>query len=782
MTVEYPTKMRLAKAAPRSFSTRLVVIFCLSCGLGLSCGVNSDSGVSQQLPGIGATGAPMPGNLHAAYLRARQSEAKSEHAFLPIKSTGPGLEARNAEQGLDVRLDRNGLHLRSFRSLRTPSISMRLTSQGCAASARPVSPIAPHASIERHRVEYRRQDITEWYVNGPLGLEHGFTLDRDPGCSDGKLAFTLALEGDEKATIVGRGARARVMVDNLQEPVLGHVLVYSDLFALDADGKLLPSSLLLSDRTVRLEVEARGARYPVTVDPMWTEQTRLSGSDAADGDAFGWSVAVSGDTAIIGAPKKQNGANREQGQAYVYFRSGTSWSEQAKLVASDGADNDHFGRSVAIDESTAVVGAYSKTVGTGIWQGQAYVYVRSGSRWSEQAKLVASDGETEDAFGTSVSISGDTIIIGADSKQVGGHLRQGQAYIYVRTGPSWSQQAKLVGSDSASFDYFGDSVAISLDTAIVGACGKSVGTNGGQGQAYVYVRSGTSWIEQAKLAGSDGAPHDCFGYSVALSRNTAVVGAHLKDVGANSAQGQAYVYVRSGTSWAEQAKLVASDGAAVDNFGFAVAVSGDTAVVGAAERQVRGNPQQGQGYVYTRAGAAWVEQAILDGSDGATGDQFGAAVAASGDTVVLGAPFVVLAGKEQGQAYVFIGTSAPNGTSCIMGIQCTSSFCVDGVCCDSLCGGGLSSDCQSCLGTQTGGSNGTCGTIKLSANYTCRSANAICDKPEICDGVNDNCPVDELYQLVDHHLCRAATFCSRDTYCNGSAAKCPPALCITPRF
>ena len=213
-----------------------------------------------------------------------------------------------------------------------------------------------------------------------------------------------------------------------------------------------------------------------------------------------------------------------------------------KLTASDGAANDYFGHSVAMSGDTVVVGAHCDDVGGYADPGSAYIFNRSGTNWTEQAKLTASDGTAGDYFGISVAISGDTVVVGAYGDDVGSNGDQGSAHVFVRRGSDWTQQAQLIASDGAASDYFGGSVAISGDTVVVGAYGDD-GGDAGQGSAYVFARSGTTWTEQAKLTASDGAANDYFGRSVAMSGDTAVVGATYDEVGANADQGSAYVYV-----------------------------------------------------------------------------------------------------------------------------------------------------------------------------------------------------------------------------------------------
>jgi hypothetical protein len=328
------------------------------------------------------------------------------------------------------------------------------------------------------------------------------------------------------------------------------------------------------------------------------QQAKLTAADGAGGDWFGRSVAISGDTAVVGAYFDDVGANADQGSAYVFARNGTSWVQQQKLTAADGAALDMFGITVALSDDTAVVGAYNDDVGANTNQGSAYVFVRSGTTWSQQQQLTAADGAADDRFGWSVAIAGDTAVVGAPYDDVGAKADQGSAYIFVRGGTAWSQQQQLTAADGGADDLFGWSVAISGETAVVGAVCDDVGANADQGSAYVFVRSGTAWSQQQKLTTADGAAYDEFGESVAISGETTVVGADWDTVGANAYQGSAYVFARSGTTWSEQQKLTAADGAAEDDFGISVAIAGESAVVGARYDDVGANTNQGSAYVF----------------------------------------------------------------------------------------------------------------------------------------------------------------------------------------
>jgi len=373
-----------------------------------------------------------------------------------------------------------------------------------------------------------------------------------------------------------------------------------------------------------------------TLQLLAIQQTQLTAvADGATYDVFGTSVALSGDTALVGAPFG-DGATTNQGAAYVFVRTGATWSPQAKLTANDGAGGDKFGYSVALSGDTALVGAYQDDVGSNTYQGSAYVFVRSGPTWTQQAKLTAADGAAYVYFGQSVALSGETAVVGAPYDDVDANTDQGSAYVFVRSVTTWTQQAKLTAADGAAEDYFGYAVSLAGETALVGAPYDDVGANANQGSAYVFVRSGTSWSPQTQLTVAD---RDYSGYAVSLAGDTALVGT--------------CVFVRSGTTWTQQAQLTATDGAAGDGFGQSVALSGDTALVGAPYDDVEDNPDQGSASVFVRSGATWRQHTQLFAADGALVDRFGHSVALSGDTALVGAPYDdVGANTDQGSAYI----------------------------------------------------------------------------------------------------------------------------------
>ena len=407
-----------------------------------------------------------------------------------------------------------------------------------------------------------------------------------------------------------------------------------------------------------------------------TQVKKLLASDGQAGHEFGRSVAFSGDTAIVGAWAEDAGGSAA-GAVYVFQRSqggADNWGEVTKLTASDAEAGDLFGISVAVSGDTAVVGAHGEDTG-GSFAGAAYVFQRGeggADNWGQVEKLTASDPETLDQFGASVAVSGDTAVVGAIQGDAGGS-DAGSAYIFQRNDggtDNWGQVKKLTASDAEAFDEFGWSVAVSGDTVVVGAISERAGGLGA-GAAYVFERNeggADNWGEVKKLTASDAQAGDWFGISVTLNGDTAVVGAWLEDTPFNNV-GAAYVFQRNeggADNWGEVKKLTASDAAGGDNFGIGVAVSGDTAVVGAFGEDF-GENNAGAAYVFRRdhGGADnWGEVKKVTASDAQADDLFAESVAVSGDTAVVGAFREDAGGSDAGAAYVFdLLLSKPTSTA-----------------------------------------------------------------------------------------------------------------------
>ena len=647
----------------------------------------------------------------------RAAYEAEQHAFQPIES---GWQARNPGQQWTTKFDRRGF-------VAAPKDGawqwgLELKGYGFPGADCVISGV-PAVKAEGQRLTYGWDAaVQEWWVNDARGLEHGFTVRERPGRkrptsniqfstsnethspalapldveNSAPLSFTLAVRGSLTPFIT-----ADALGVEFRDPAGATVLTYTGLKVWDADGRILRCHFEISDSqpSLRLLVEERGARYPLTIDPI-AQQAYLKASQVTAGDNFGYSVAVWGNTVVVGAIDEDgsatgvNGTVNEgatnSGAAYVFVRNGTNWSQQAYLKASQVFSGDGFGWSVAVSGDTVVVGANHED-SIAVEAGAAYVFVRSGTTWSQQAYLKASQVSAGDYFGTSVAVSGDTVVVGAIEEDgsaagVNGTANElasgaGAAYVFVRSGATWSQQAYLKASQVSANDYFGFSVAVAGDTVVVGAPfedGSAAGVNGTAnerattaGAAYVFVRNGTNWSQQAYLKASQVSAGDSFGGSVAVSENTVVVGANLEDGSATGVNGTvneaaieagaAYVFVRNGTNWSQQVYLKASQVSANDRFGSSVAVWGNTVVVGAIDEDgsatgVNGTVNEarsdsGAAYVFVRSGTTWSQQAYLKASQVSAVDQFGSSVAVSGDTVVVGA------NQEDGSAARVNGTA-----------------------------------------------------------------------------------------------------------------------------
>ena len=381
--------------------------------------------------------------------------------------------------------------------------------------------------------------------------------------------------------------------------------------------------------------------------------TKLQAAVANTGDHFGSACAKDGDTVVVGVPNGSGNAGHS-GVAYVYVPGGSGWVQQAKLMAPDGTTSDYFGASVAIDGDVAVVGAPRRQHAAEIYAGSAYIFTRSGTTWTYTAELKAADYDDGDTFGSSVAIDGSSIIIGAplDNRKATG---AGSAYAFVHTGGVWVQQYKMYATDAQLGDQFGRSVGVSGSRAVVGAIEED-GKGSNAGAAYVFERSGLVWSQKAEIRAADGAANDVLGSAVAISGSTVVLGAPGNSTGADRI-GKAYVFTRqivglpSVYGWLQQAKLKASDGTLKDGFGSSVDIDGDRVVIGAPTST---SVALGSGSAYTcnRNGSAWTEAYKLVAIDGAADDLFGTAVAIGNGVVAIGAPHDDDAINDRGSVYV----------------------------------------------------------------------------------------------------------------------------------
>lgn len=385
--------------------------------------------------------------------------------------------------------------------------------------------------ILSNRAEYRYSnspEIVAWYENGPLGLQQGFTIQSPPSKlkPDSKVVLSLSQTGNLKSELKNN----EISLKNEKGEKLFR---YAGLIAYDSRGKNLPTQMRLDASRLLIEVDDKGANYPIVVDPFIQTQ-KLTASDGAANDSFGVAVAINGSTIVVGASGEE--------AAYIFTSSNNLWSQSQKLTATDTVSGDGFGSSVAITNSTIVIGAPTADIAANTDQGAAYIFSLSNGTWSQSQKLTANDGAALDHFGGSASINDATISIGAAEANVGLNADQGAVYIFTSSNGTWSQSQKLTASDGASGDLFGSSVSLSGPTIAIGSRGAEISGNTDQGAAYVFSLSNGIWSQSQKLTANDGATLDSFGDSIAIDEATLAVGARLADVGGNTNQGAVYLF------------------------------------------------------------------------------------------------------------------------------------------------------------------------------------------------------------------------------------------------
>lgn len=572
-------------------------------------------------------------------------------------NAGVSFFAAHPGQQLTARFRKGDMVLGSGRADHAWSAALRWLNPASTESE------ALPARTAQNRVEYSHAGgVVEWYENRQEGLEHGFIVQSGSHLTEAdgsRLRLSLAVSG-----LQSRGTEAAV--DFVDPASRRPVFRYGKLKVWDSQGRVLDSALEATDAGVDITIAAAGAVYPLTVDPLITSLeavlTPEFTGDGAPQDRLAQSIALVGDTVLIGVPNDDTAGGLEAGSVYVFTRTAGIWTQQARLTASDGSGSDLFGFSVAISGNTVLVGAYSDDRPSLANSGSAYVFTQNAGVWSQEAKIEAVDSLQGDGFGYSVSLSDDTALIGAPFDEPTTVLanNHGSAYIFTRSAGVWNLQQKLVAADALLGDNYGFSVSLEGDTALIGAPKANVSSVTDSGAAYVHVRNGATWTQQKKLTPgppSDAAASDQFGQSVALSGETALIGAYQDDhtlpqVASNG--GSAYVFLRSGTTWSQQAKLVAADTGNDNRLGSSVALDGDLAVLGAPD-PILTAPGPGSAYVFARTAGVWTQQQKIQAADGAAGQRLGSAVAISGGTLLAGAPYQRSeAGEEAGSAYVYV--------------------------------------------------------------------------------------------------------------------------------
>jgi RHS repeat-associated protein len=562
-----------------------------------------------------------------------------------IRRIGTGLGAPDRTQGFSERFGRSGAQVRSG----VARLGMGLQGIGYAGSGSSgaalaaVTEAAPRA--QANRVLYAHPGVSESYANGPAGLEQSFAIAHAPAQAGGRvagpLALSLALSGDTHPALGSGGQSVTFTATG------GFSLRYDDLSVSDARGRALHSWMSLHGNRLLIEVDAAGARYPLRVDPLIQQGSKLTVTEETGEGQVGYAVALSSDgsTALVGAPNNKTNV----GAVWIFTHSGGTWSQQAKLTGSEESGEGHFGDSVSLSSNgnLVVIGGEGDSSSTGA----AWIFTRSGSTWTQQAKLTGKEETGAGHFGSSVAVSANasTVLVGGEAD----NTNVGAAWVFTETEvttekkvgctttitktKAWTQQgAKLTGSEEKGEGDFGDSVALSSEgsTALIGGRGDNTKT----GAAWVFTRSGSTWSQQVKLTASEETGAGALGASVALSSeggNTALLGApnNATKVGA------AWVFTRSEGKWTQQAKLTGASETGEGHFANSVALSstGSVALAGAPNNATN----VGAAWEFERAESKWSQLGPkVTGTEETGAGTFGNAVAlsGSGEAAMVGGP------------------------------------------------------------------------------------------------------------------------------------------------
>lgn len=577
-----------------------------------------------------------------------------------FNAVGAGYVVANPAHDLTVTFDAAGM------SLRYDALTWSLTFVGYGYGDRLEDLSSSRLSAAANRLERQHgAALVEWYVNSPLGLEHGFDVAAPPS-GDRLVAAPLTL------ALVQKGNTQMTLASDRRGVILGNGLSYTGLTAYDATGKELPAWLEPDGDRLLMRINDAGASYPLRIDP-WLQSAKLLASDKDEQDWFGMTIAMSGNVVVVGAEMSNSGGVSDAGAAYIFVKPVTGWAgnltESARLIASDRTSTNFFGASVAIDGDIIVIGADNADASETGMAGAAYVFVEPENGWTgtltETAKLIASDGARYNTFGGAVAIHGDMIAVGAQRTSVGG-----TAYVFTEPEGGWTgiltETAKLNVSNTPAGINFGNSIAAGDDIIAVGAHNANVGEEIRAGAAYVFVKPEAGWAgdltESATLTASDAKELDMFGGAIATSGDIIVIGADCADPDEISDAGAAYVFAKPAGGWTgnlnESAKLTSSDKYNGDWFGGAVAINKDVIVIGANAADPDEVTNTGAAYVYLKPAGGWsgnlTESNKLIALDKAEADMFAISIALNDEVIALGAGGASPDGIDSaGAAYIF---------------------------------------------------------------------------------------------------------------------------------
>jgi FG-GAP repeat len=480
-------------------------------------------------------------------------------------------------------------------------LAVRLIASGVGDRRHSVA--RPKMLLQGAQIGIERDGFRENYEMRASGLHHEVVVRGVPESASGRLWFRYAVSpGIKVLAREGLGLEARTGT---------RVWTYDGLRVWDATKRPLAAEITVNGSTFTISVDAKGARFPITVDPDWKLLQRVQPSDGVTEDRFGTAVALFGDTAVIGANVK----NVRQGTAYVYARKDGQWQQTQKLTASDAASEDYFGSSVAIDGDYLAIGAYLKQK----TKGAVYIFKRLDGVWVEQQILTIDSAYTYDYFGFCVSLSGDTLVVSADGQA----KNRGAAYVFVRTNDKWAQTQRLTASDGATGDSFGWSLSLDGNNLLIGAQAK----NTSQGEAYLFVREQGVFTEREHFLPRNPGKNQYFGLSVAIRGDFAAIGA----LGSNGNAGVVNVFTRIGGVWSQQ-ELSANLPESSLYVGTSVFLQGDTIMASGSQK----SNGAGMVVVFGLDAGAWSERLRLTRSDGTLDDKFGFSMSLDGGFALLG--------------------------------------------------------------------------------------------------------------------------------------------------
>lgn len=605
------------------------------------------------------------------------------------------------------------------------------------------------------RIERRAASFTEWFASSPDGIEHGFDIGEPP---PGRGALTLSL--------LVRGEREPVSVTSAHvvflDPNGVGPLHYTDPLAIDAEGRPLHVELRVESRRLELVVDDEEATYPVQVDPLlWDEVNVLMAPVAAASNTFGRAFDLEGDVLAVGAP-----TTLAAGHVFVFRRSGPAWSLEATLQAPGAPPGGYFGAAVALSGDRLIVSEY---LAAGE-EGRVHAFERIAGTWRHAAALASPLSPRVGRFGSAIAMEGDLLAV-----EECGRGDTGRVHVYRRVGVTWSLEATVQPSSPP----LTRCVAVDLSRLVISAGRLAYGApvqdngDGSYGAAYILEQVGGVWQDTAYLRAPSAEP-GFFGAAVDLLGDLLLVGAndfYLAGAGSpTQSLGRAHLYRRSGGSWALTDTLSAPPTPVVwDAFGSGVSLFGNRLAVGAHVFEWSG-ARTGVGAVFVwsldsagtpafEVGLPRAPTRVLEG--------IGRNVRGSGTTLVSATDVTMPATVRVYEQRLELGDP------CAADADCLSSFCVDGVCCESACGGGALDDCVVCAAALGSSADGACAPVPASEAILCRPAVSACDLPERCDGASVDCPADVM--AAAGLPCRmAAGVCDSSEACDGSSPTCPP--------